>query len=67
MKLSETRMTKVELSGQSFSVDSRIWELFEKRASDKKPSLLTLAGEYVREGKKVERALADALEVFRLV
>jgi hypothetical protein len=62
-----TKKVKVELSGQSFSVDSRIWNLFEAKASDKKTSLLTLTSEYVKEGKSIERALADALEVFKLV
>jgi len=61
------RKVKVELVGQSFSVDNRIWDLFETKAGDKKASLVTLASEYVKEGKSAERALADALEVFRLV
>lgn len=61
------KLVKVSLGGTEVSVDSRIWKLFETRAGDKKPSLLTLAGEYLKEGKSAERAMADALEVFKLV
>jgi len=65
MKIAK-RMVKVSMGGTECSVDSRVLKLFEAKALDKKTSLLTLAGEYLKEGKSAERALADALEVFRL-
>jgi hypothetical protein len=36
MRMVSKKMVGVELGGQLFSVDSRIWSLFETKASDKK-------------------------------
>ena len=66
MKLA-VKKVKIKLGGQSFSIDNRIWSIFEAKAGDKKASLVTLANEYIKEGKSAERALANALDVFRLV
>jgi hypothetical protein len=67
MSVAPKKVVKVELGGKNWSVDNRIWQIFETMAGDKKPSLITLVGEYVKEGKSVERALTDALEMFKLV
>ena len=67
MKAKHTKYTRVTLGDKEFNIDNQIYKLFNEKAGDKKDSLLTLAGEYVKEGKSTERALADALEVFKLV
>jgi len=67
MKVLQTHMVRVTLGGQNVLVNAKVWQLFEQRAGDKKLSLLTLAGELVKEGKMAERALADALQTFRLI
>jgi hypothetical protein len=67
MKVKTNSYTRITLGDKEFNIDSRIYNFFETKAGDKKPSLVTLAGEYVKEGKSAERALADALEVFKLV
>jgi hypothetical protein len=60
--------TKISLNNQEFSIDTRVWELFEVKATGQsKTAMMVLVGEYLKEGKTVERALADVLEVFKLV
>jgi len=58
---------KIELAGKEVLVDSRIWQIFENKAGDRKLSLLTLASEYFKDNKSAERALADALHTFNKI
>lgn len=48
-------------------VNPRIAELVQKKAGDKLDIVLLQAEELVAQGKTMERALADALEKFKLV
>lgn len=49
------------------TVDKRIADLTKRLAGDKLDVVLIQAEEYLLLGKKKERALADALEKFKLV
>ena len=57
---------RVRIGSLEFDVNPVIWDMIESKAGDKKLSLLTLAPEYIKEGKTAERALADSLSVFKL-
>lgn len=52
---------------EQYNVDSRVWDIFERKAGDKLKALEEAAGKLVAEGKTPERALADTLEAYRLV
>lgn len=48
-------------------IDSRILALAQKLAGDKWDVVQIQAEDLVKQGKSTERALADALEMFKLV
>ncbi len=57
----------LQLGSTTYQVDSRVLNLFNKLADDKRDTCLSCAAEYISQGKSLERALADALETFKLV
>jgi hypothetical protein len=63
----KTVKSTLQLGSTTYQVDSRVLDLFNKLASDKRDTCLSCAAEHVSQGKSVERALADALETFKLV
>jgi hypothetical protein len=67
MKLASKRKTAtVKLNAQDFHIDARIWEMFKEKAGTKGDACMLLASDLVAQGKTPERALADALDTFKL-
>lgn len=55
------------LNDVSYQIDSRVLTLFNNLAGDKREAVLEQAALYFKDGRMLERALADSLEKFKLI
>jgi len=61
------KKASISFNDLTYQVDSRVLALFENIAGDKREAVLEQTALYLKDGRMVERALADSLDKFKLI